>query len=114
MKTILVAIMAIIVTLGFTAYLTSRPGTAIVEATILRVNPPHGLIGQYQLVVNATKAFPNFPLFTMSQCPSHNPGEVVFVGVQVANGWGGLPIWDEAKLFKEQGFVFVPWDGCEA
>src|SRR3989442_8300267 len=105
MKPLLGGLLIGIAILGFFAWLNSRPGTAIVEATITKVDYVNH---QYELVVNATYAFPNFPLFTMSQCPGHEVGQTVFVGVTIANGYGGKPIWDEAKLFKAQGIGFVP------
>jgi len=116
------ALPAIVVIAAF-SYSYFASNTAIVEAIILgtRLDENAGLRPSiwFWLSVNATKAFPNFPLFVKSDC-NQTIGEHLYVGVKLSSQFEGYhPISHEAQLYKEGGFLntglnigFVPWDGC--
>src|SRR2546425_379959 len=82
--------LGLIVVMAVSSYSMLASGTAIVDATVIRVvDHSQALLDtRYQLIVNATQAFPNFPLFVMSSC-SHAIGEHLDVGVKVTNLLGG-------------------------
>ncbi len=116
---LIVFLLPAIVLIAIFSYAYFASGTAIVEATILgtRLDENAALRPSiwFWVSINATRAFPNFPLFLKSDC-NQTIGEHLYVGVKVSGQFEGYhPISHEAQLYKEGGLLnigFVPWDGC--
>jgi hypothetical protein len=117
-KLLYMALPALVVIVVFSyAYFAS--GTAIVDATVLNSYWDENAALRpsiwFSVIVNATKAYPDFPLVVKSDC-NQTIGTHLFVGVKISSEYQGYkPVSHDAQLFKEGGPLnigFVPWNGC--